>query len=218
VLKRTFDICFSLFGIFISLPLWLLLSLLILIKEGRPVFFLQERAGKGGLVFKSFKFRSMIRDAEKDVGPVQAKENDARITGVGSFLRKSAMDELPQLMNIYKGEMSFVGPRALRPFEIELHACGDPEKDIESLLHSERSKIVPGLTGVAQVFAPRDVPRAEKFKYDVWYVKNRKFVLDLELIFLSFIITFLGKWEVRKEKICGLGIYSWLQTKITREI
>jgi lipopolysaccharide/colanic/teichoic acid biosynthesis glycosyltransferase len=201
MLKRTFDIFLSLAGIIGSSPLWVIFSLAILIEDGLPIFYLQERVGKGGNIFMGIKFRSMIKDAEKDSGPVQAVENDPRITKVGRILRATAMDELPQLVNILKGDMSFVGPRALRPAEKEVR--GSPEEtEIEKIPgYQERLAVRPGLTGLAQVYLPGEALRSEKFKYDLEYIKKQSFFLDLKLIFLSFWITFRGKWESREKKV-----------------
>jgi lipopolysaccharide/colanic/teichoic acid biosynthesis glycosyltransferase len=115
MLKRAFDVFLSGTGILFSMPLWMLIFIAILVEDGFPVFYSQERVGRYGRIFRAMKFRSMIRDAEKETGPVQAAENDPRITKVGKILRGTAMDELPQLLNIFRGDMSFVGPRALRP-------------------------------------------------------------------------------------------------------
>lgn len=185
----------------VSLPLWVAFGLAILFEEGRPIFYSQERVGRNGKIFKALKFRSMIKDAEKDSGPVQAAENDPRVTDIGKILRATAMDELPQLWNIFKGDMSFVGPRALRPKEKEVHASSD-EIDIEKIPgYHERLKVRPGLTGMAQVYLPSDALRSEKFQYDLMYIKKQSFFLDLKLIILSFWITFKGKWESRQKKI-----------------
>jgi lipopolysaccharide/colanic/teichoic acid biosynthesis glycosyltransferase len=201
MLKRAFDIFLSFAGIIGSFPLWGIFSLAILIEDGLPIFYLQERVGKGGMIFKAIKFRSMVKDAEKDSGPIQAVENDPRVTKVGEFLRATAMDELPQLVNIFKGDMSFVGPRSLRPKEKEVH--GNPEEmNIEDVPgYRERLAVRPGLTGLAQVYLSTDTLRGEKFKYDLQYIKKRSFLLDLKLIFLSFWITFRGKWESRGKKV-----------------
>ncbi len=201
MLKRLFDIGLSLVGLIGSFPLWVLFSIAILLEDGWPIFYLQERVGKNGRIFKTIKFRSMIKDAEKESGPVQAVENDPRVTRIGRILRATAMDELPQLLNILKGDMSFVGPRALRPKEKEVH--GNPENlDIEKVPgYYERLAVRPGLTGMAQVYLPTDALRSEKFKYDLMYIKSRSFLLDLKLIFLSFWITFRGKWESREKKV-----------------
>ena len=199
--KRLFDICLSGVGILGSLPLWVACSLAILSEDGRPVFFRQDRVGKNGRIFKALKFRSMIKDAEKESGPVQAVENDPRVTGMGKILRATAMDELPQLWNIFKGDMSFVGPRALRPKEREVYGNPD-ETEIEKVPgYHERLKVKPGLTGMAQVYLPTDALRSEKFQYDLMYIQKQSFLLDLKLISLSFWITFRGKWESRQRKI-----------------
>jgi len=115
------------------------------------------------------------------------------------------MDAFPQLWNIFKGEMSFVGPRALREVEIE---CSDdkPRSIWEFEGAKERCMVRPGLTGVAQILAKRDIPRDRKFKYDIWYIKNRSFLLDLYLIFMSFMVSFCGAWESRGEKLNFFGI------------
>ena len=199
-LKRPFDVALSSFGLVVSSPLWILIPILIKIEDGGPVFFSQERVGKDGRIFKALKFRSMRTDAEKD-GPQQAVEHDSRITRVGRILRATAMDELPQLVNIFKGDMSFVGPRALRPHEKEVH--GDPDqRDIQDIPgYRERHVVQPGLTGLTQVFLPGETPRRKKFRYDMLYLRKRSFWFDLKLIFLSFWITFRGKWESRQDKI-----------------
>lgn len=184
-----------------SLPLWILFCLLILIEDGWPIFYSQERVGKKGKIFKALKFRSMIKDAEKGVGAVQAKENDSRVTKIGKILRNTAMDELPQLINIFKGDMSFVGPRAIRPEELEVN--GNPQvKKVEDISgYYDRQSIRPGLTGLAQIRLPKDAPLHGKFKYDLVYVQKQNFWFDLKLIFLSFWVTLRGKWESREKKI-----------------
>ena len=200
MIKRSFDIFLSSVGLVCSSPLWILFSLAIWLEDRGPVFYRQERVGKGGRIFNALKFRSMIKDAEKESGPIQAVENDPRVTKIGRILRATAMDELPQLLNILKGDMSFVGPRALRPKEKEVYGNPD-ETDIEKILgYRERLSVRPGLTGMAQVYLPTDALRQEKFKYDLLYIKKQSFLLDLKLIFLSFWITFRGKWESRQKK------------------
>jgi len=200
-MKRLFDIFLSSFGLILSSPLWLLFSLAIKIEDRGPIFYFQERVGKRGRIFRAIKFRSMIKDAEKHTGPVQAIEHDPRVTRVGKILRATAMDELPQLINILKGDMSFVGPRALRPEGKEVY--GNPEKrKIEDIPRYKKRLIVrPGLTGLAQVYLSTDAPRPKKFRYDIVYINRRTFLLDLKLILFSFIITFRGKWESREKKI-----------------
>jgi len=171
------------------------------LEDGGPVFFSQERVGEGLRTFQALKFRSMIPDAEAKVGALQASEDDPRITRIGRVLRATAMDELPQLWNIFRGDMSFVGPRALRPGEIETGANTRMVAMDEIAGYAERHSVRPGLTGIAQVFAARDVPRRYKFKYDLLYVQRRSFRLDLWLILVSFWITFRGHWEHRGSKM-----------------
>jgi len=192
LLKRVFDVCLSGFGLVVSLPIWLLIAVAIKLEDGGPVFYVQERVGKNGQLFKVYKFRSMIPDAEKDVGAVWACENDPRITKVGRVLRATAMDELPQLWSIFKGDMSFVGPRPERPQLVE-----EFTKEIPSFV--ERFKTQPGLTGVAQVYGKYDTPPRHKLKYDLFYIRRRSFALDMQLILFSLLITLLGKWEDRKK-------------------
>lgn len=200
-LKRPFDIAVSGLGLLLSSPLWLLFSLLIWLEDRGTVFYTQERVGRKGKVFKALKFRSMIMDAEKEGRPVQAVEHDPRVTRAGRFLRGTAMDELPQLVNIFKGDMSFVGPRALRPQEKEVSDDGEarPLKDFPG--YETRQQVRPGLTGLAQVYLPADAPRLKKFRYDLLYVRRRSFCLDIKLMILSFWITFRGKWESREKKV-----------------
>ena len=119
MIKRSFDIALSGAGLVGSLPLWAIIAAAVKIEDGGPIFYTQERAGLHGRPFHALKFRSMRPDAEAAVGPLQASVDDPRVTRAGRLLRATAMDELPQLWNIFRGDMSFVGPRALRPGEIE---------------------------------------------------------------------------------------------------
>ena len=200
-LKRPFDVLLSGIGLLCSSPLWLVIAAAVKLEDGGPVFYRQERVGRGGGIFRVFKFRSMIPDAEKVQGAVQAVERDPRVTRVGRILRSTAMDELPQLFNIFRGDMSFVGPRALRPKEKEVHGHPD-RRDIEDIPgYAERHAVRPGLTGLTQVFLPGDTPRRKKFKVDLLYIRRRSFCLDIKLIVLSFWITFRGRWESRQSKL-----------------
>jgi lipopolysaccharide/colanic/teichoic acid biosynthesis glycosyltransferase len=198
--KRAVDVALSGLGLLGSAPLWLLISIAVKLEDGGPIFYGQERVGEGGRIFRALKFRSMIPNAEAGVGAVQATQHDPRVTRVGGILRATAMDELPQLWNIFVGDMSFVGPRALRPGEIETTGDGRHIRMEAIPGYVERHSVRPGLTGVAQIFAPRDVPRRYKFKYDSLYIRNQSLALDLRLIGLSFWITFRGKWEHRGRK------------------
>jgi lipopolysaccharide/colanic/teichoic acid biosynthesis glycosyltransferase len=165
------------------------------------VFFRQPRVGRGGRVFDALKFRSMVPNAEALTGPVQAAENDPRITRVGRLLRATAMDELPQLWNIFAGDMSFVGPRPLRPGEVEVRGDGQFVRLDEIPGYEARHRVRPGLTGLAQVYAPRDIDRARKFRLDRLYLKRAGFWFDLKLILVSFWITARGDWEKRDRRI-----------------
>ena len=198
--KRLLDVSLSGIGLLLSSPIWALLAAAIKIEDGGPVFYGQERVGEGGRIFYAYKFRSMIPDSDAKFGALQASEHDPRVTKVGRIMRATAMDELPQLWNIFVGDMSFVGPRALRPGEIEARGDGSHEKLEDVPGFAERHNIRPGLTGIAQIFAPRDIARRNKFRYDRLYIRRRGFGLDLQLIALSFWITFRGRWEHRGDK------------------
>lgn len=199
MLKRGFDIVLSSAGIVLSSPVWLLIAFALKLQDGGRVFYQQDRVGQAGRVFTALKFRSMIPHAEARTGAVQALRDDPRVTAVGAVLRATALDELPQLVNILRGDMSFVGPRALRPDEIERKT--DEPVPLSSIPgYAERITVRPGLTGIAQIYAPRDVPRRSKFRYDRLYVRRRSFWLDLRLIALSFWISFRGSWEAPGSK------------------
>jgi lipopolysaccharide/colanic/teichoic acid biosynthesis glycosyltransferase len=200
MLKRAFDASLALSGLIVSAPLWAIFAAAIKLEDGGPVFFRQERVGIRGRPFMALKFRSMRPDAEAGVGAVQAIARDPRVTRIGRFMRATAMDELPQLWNIVRGDMSFVGPRALRPGEIETTSDGVLERLEDVPGYEMRIQVRPGLTGIAQVYAPRDVPRRQKFRYDRIYVRRQTFWLDVRLILLSFWISVLGTWEARERK------------------
>uniref|UniRef100_A0A7V0Z3N5 Sugar transferase n=1 Tax=candidate division WOR-3 bacterium TaxID=2052148 RepID=A0A7V0Z3N5_UNCW3 len=211
VLKRIFDIALSGFGLMLSSWLWVLIWIGIWCEDGSPCCIKQFRIGKNGRVFKVIKFRSMRKTTLNEKINIQASEDDPRITYMGRILRKTALDELPQLINILLGDMSFVGPRALLPAEIEQN---------DSYLHiyeipgyEQRIKIKPGLTGIAQIFAPRDLSRRHKFKYDLLYARKRSFSLDLKLILISFLITFNGTWGRKRNKLSFLRRCKWGLTK-----
>lgn len=198
-LKRVFDIFVSLVGIILSFPLWLLIILAIKVEDGGPIFYKQKRVGKRLKIFPIYKFRSMLPDAEKGTGPVWASENDQRVTRVGRILRATAMDELPQLLSILKGDMSFVGPKPLRSFFVEKFAQEVPH-------YLSRFSIIPGLTGLAQVYGKYDSSAHQKLRFDLLYLENGHFLFDLKLILLSFWITFRRRWESRGRKIKRIKI------------
>jgi lipopolysaccharide/colanic/teichoic acid biosynthesis glycosyltransferase len=199
-LKRAFDFVLATLGLLVSFPLWLLIACAIKLEDGGPVFYRQQRWGRGKKPFEVYKFRSMVVHADERFGAVQAGENDGRFTSVGRFLRATSLDEMPQLLNIWRGEMSWVGPRALPINEKQVNEGIEfPDEAIPGF--DLRCLVRPGLTGIAQVFAPRDVPRRQKFRYDSFYVKRQSLGLDLKLILLSFWISFRLRWEHRGPKI-----------------
>jgi rhamnosyl/mannosyltransferase len=198
--KRFLDLLLSSIGLVVSAPVWLLIAALIKLEDRGAIFFLQERVGEGGRRFRAMKFRSMMVDAESRTGPIQSGVDDPRVTRIGRVLRATAMDELPQLWNIFRGDMSFVGPRALRPGEIEVNGRGAVERLEDVPGFSKRCEVRPGLTGVAQIYAPRDLVRRHKFRYDRLYIRRQSLWLDVRLIAVSFWITFRASWETRGRK------------------
>lgn len=200
-MKRLFDMIVAGAGLLAFAPIALVIAIAIKLEDGGPVFFTQDRVGRGCRVFTAYKFRSMIVDAERLTGAVQSAENDPRVTHVGRILRATAFDELPQLWNILCGDMSVVGPRPLRPGEADTTAAGAhlPLSAIPG--YHARHRVRPGLTGIAQIYAPRDLPRTGKFRYDLLYQRKAGFWLDLRLILQSFWITVRGRWEDRGRKV-----------------
>ena len=201
MIKRLFDIVVSGAGLLLFAPVAAVIAAAIRIEDGGPVLFVQERVGKDCRVFPAFKFRSMIVDAERNTGAVQATVNDPRVTRVGRILRATAFDELPQLWNIFRGDMSIVGPRPLRPGEADTTAQGAMLLLSAIPGYEARHRVRPGLTGIAQVHAPRDLPRNGKFRYDLLYLRRAGLCVDLVLIFQSFWITARGRWEHRGKKV-----------------
>jgi lipopolysaccharide/colanic/teichoic acid biosynthesis glycosyltransferase len=192
--KRAFDILLSGFGLLCSLPVWLIIAIAIKLDDGGPVFYRQVRVGKDNREFTSYKFRSMVADSDRKWGAVPATAGDPRITRVGRILRATAMDELPQLWNILRGDMSFVGPR---PEWVELVKRFRREVPGFDRRHAVR----PGLTGFAQIYGDSELPRRQKLRYDLLYIKRQGFWMDLRLIAFSFLVTFAGGWEVRASKV-----------------
>jgi len=199
-LKRPMDVILSTFMLILSLPVSLLIALAIKMEDGSSILYGQERWGRNGNHFRAYKFRTMAPNSDRDYGIKQASENDSRITRVGRILRATGLDELPQLINIFKGEMSFVGPRSLAVGEIVKDGMGNVVEYEDVPFFWERLSVRPGLSGLATVYLPKDVPPLRKFRYDLLYIRKQSFWLDLRLIFLSFWISFRGKWETRGMK------------------
>ncbi len=189
MIKRAFDLFFALLLLIVSLPIQLLAMIALLIDSGFPVFYCQERVGQGGRVFTIVKFRSMISDAEEDGTPRWANKGDPRVTRVGRLLRISRIDELPQIYNVLRGDMSFVGPRPERPFFVR-HLLEDiPYYDL-------RHSVKPGVTGWSQVRYPYGASvgdSMQKLQYDLYYVKNHSLFLDLLILVDTVQVVLLGK-------------------------
>ena len=200
-LKRLLDIFISSMMLLASLPICLLIAIAIKIEDRGPIFYRQQRWGRFGKKFMVLKFRTMIPDSDKKYGLKQAMVNDHRITRVGRLLRACGLDELPQILSIFRGDMSFVGPRALAVGEIIFDKNGQ-RIDYEKTPGFHRRQVArPGLTSLATIYIPKDSPAHRKFRYDLYYVRKISFGLDLRLIALSFWISFRGKWETRQQKI-----------------
>lgn len=185
-LKRIFDIIFSGIIFAITLPLWLLIAALIKLEDGGPVIYSQKRIGKDGKPFMLFKFRSMRPEAEKTTGPLWAEAKDMRATKIGQLLRKTHIDELPQMINVLKGEISLVGPRPERPEFVSRLETEIPHYQLRHI-------IKPGFTGWAQIkfrYGRSVIDSQEKFQYDLYYLKNRSLLLDLGILLKTFQLFF----------------------------
>ncbi len=186
VLKRIIDILLAAFLGILSLPMMLISSILIKLTSKGPIFYKQVRVGEGERPFNLYKFRTMFVGAEEESGPVLAIEDDPRITFIGKFLRKSRIDELPQLWNILKGDMSFVGPRPERPYFVKKHKESIPG-------YGERFKIKPGATGLAQVSGSYVTTSENKLKYDLIYVYHQSLFVDLKILLQTIKVVLTGK-------------------------
>jgi lipopolysaccharide/colanic/teichoic acid biosynthesis glycosyltransferase len=197
--KRLFDIALAFPMLVLSAPVWLAIALGIKMDDGGPIFYRQERWGRGQTRIHVLKFRTMVEHSDREFGVRQATSDDNRITRVGRVLRAMGLDELPQVVNILRGDMSFVGPRALSTNERA--ADGTPIRYDETSGFARRLQVRPGLTGLATIYLPKDAPSPVKFRVDELYVSRLSFWLDLRLVALSFWISFRGKWETRSSKV-----------------
>lgn len=186
--KRTFDLCLALLAIILTSPFWLVCIFLIWIENPGPILFVKNSVTRGGRNFRQYKFRTMVRSAEEGTGPVLAKEQDERVLHFGSILRKTALDELPQLLNILRGEMSFVGPRPQRTVLVADYLRSIPE-------YAERHRVLPGLSGLAQVAGDYYLTPRQKLRFDRLYIQNASLGFDLKLLGLAFLITFWYRWR-----------------------
>ncbi|HEX7502755.1 MAG TPA: exopolysaccharide biosynthesis polyprenyl glycosylphosphotransferase, partial [Acidobacteriota bacterium] len=175
--KRLFDLLVSMAGLVVSLPVFAVTALLLKLDSPGPVFYLQTRVGLDGRIFKMIKFRTMVHNAEKETGPIWSPQNDSRVTRVGRVLRKLSIDELPQLINVFLGEMSLVGPRPERPELVRKFKENIPR-------YMLRHRVKTGMTGWAQVHGLRgNTPLDKRIEFDIFYIQNWTFRLDLEIIF-----------------------------------
>lgn len=180
-MKRLLDIALSVAGLIILCPLFLVVAILIKLDSKGPVFFVQDRVGKDGWVFRAYKFRTMIQGAaDQGAGLLIEGQDDPRITKVGKFLRRWSLDEMPQFINIVRGEMSVVGPRPTLLYQVEQY----------DEFQRRRQEVKPGITGWAQIHGRNLLSWPERIEYDVWYVDNWSFRLDMEIILRTFSVLF----------------------------
>jgi len=183
------DYGISFIGLLIALPVLIVTGMAIKITSSGPVFYTQVRVGKDGRFFNIIKFRTMRADAESQTGPVWTKKNDSRITTIGRFLRETHIDELPQLINVLKGDMSIIGPRPERPHFVDML-----NEEIHG--YTRRLDVKPGITGLAQCYCKYDETISDvkrKLRYDVLYIKNKCWRLDMEIIWRTLNISLLGE-------------------------
>jgi lipopolysaccharide/colanic/teichoic acid biosynthesis glycosyltransferase len=176
--KRAFGIFFALLGLIVTSPIMLIIAILIKLESPGPVIFKQPRIGKDGKVFEFYKFRSMCNNAEKTGSGVYSDKNDSRVTKVGKFIRATSLDEIPQFVNVLKGDMAFIGPRpplTYHPWTFDKYT--EHQKKMFN--------VRPGLTGWAQVHGRKQVEWNKRIELNVWYVENLSFLLDLRILFTT---------------------------------
>jgi exopolysaccharide biosynthesis polyprenyl glycosylphosphotransferase len=188
-LKRLLDIIASFIILIITLPVIIITAIAIKLESKGPVFFKQERSGMNGTIFRIIKFRSMYEDAEKHTGPIWSSKDDPRVTRIGKIIRRVRIDELPQLINVLKGEMSIVGPRPERPFFVE-------KLSEEIPYYKRRLKVRPGITGWAQVKHKYDESVEDvkiKLRYDLFYIENMSLRMDFKIIVRTIFVVLFGQ-------------------------
>jgi lipopolysaccharide/colanic/teichoic acid biosynthesis glycosyltransferase len=186
--KRLFDIFLAIVGLVCSAPVLLFVSLIIWMEDPGPIFFVKNSVGKGGRNFHQLKFRTMVYQAESVTGPILARRDDSRTLSIGRFLRKTALDELPQLFNILLGQMSFVGPRPQRTVLVYEYLQEMPE-------FAERHRVLPGLSGLAQVVGNYYSTPRQKLRFDRVYAQHASLGFDIKLLILAFLIVFWLRWR-----------------------
>lgn len=187
-IKRGFDFCLACLGLLVSAPVWLLSAFLVWFENPGPILFVKNSVGIGGKNFHQFKLRTMILGAEEHTGPVLSQRDDRRVLISGRFLRKTALDELPQLINILLGEMSFVGPRPQRTVLVHQYLQTLPE-------YADRHQVLPGLAGLAQVAGDYYLTARQKLRFDKLYIRHASLGFDLKLLVLAFMVTFWFRWR-----------------------
>lgn len=188
-IKRFIDIVASAGVLVFFTPIWILMGILIKVDSEGPVFYKQRRIGRHGKPFAMYKFRTMFNNAEKQTGPVWAKRDDARVTKMGGFLRKFGIDEIPNLINVFLGDMSLIGPRPERPYFVNQF-----RHKIKN--YTSRLELKPGISGLAQIYYKYDESIEDvkkKLEYDLTYIENFSLWLDIKIVFLTFYIILAGK-------------------------
>jgi exopolysaccharide biosynthesis polyprenyl glycosylphosphotransferase len=197
--KRVFDVAFSSLLLLVTAPMWLLICVFVKLDSAGPILFSQERYGHKGRVFRAYKFRTMVADAEKRIGEVKARsgergaffkaKNDPRVTRAGKFLRRTSLDEFPQFLNVLKGEMSVVGPRPLALTTGEIEAL---ERDFGETA-KKRANLLPGITGLWQISGRSDTSSEQRFALDLFYIEHWSLGMDLEIILKTPFVMLFGK-------------------------
>ena len=193
-LKRTLDILFSIFVLIVLLPIWVLVVILIKLTSKGPIFFIQDRPGKNKNIFKVYKFRTMKPGSERMIKGKEVLNDDDRVTKIGKFLRRTKIDEIPQVINILKGDMSLVGPRPER-----IASLDDYDEEI-----SKRLNVRPGITGLAQVSGNIYLNLNDRYRFDVYYVEHYSFLLDIKIIFRTFLVVLLGEDRFKNKPLVKL--------------
>ena len=193
-LKRILDILFSIFVLIVLFPIWVLVAILIKLTSKGPIFFIQDRPGKNKNIFKVYKFRTMKPGSERMIKGKEVLNDDDRVTKIGKFLRRTKIDEIPQVINILKGDMSLVGPRPER-----IASLDDYDEEI-----SKRLKVKPGITGLAQVSGNIYLDLNDRYKFDVYYVEHYSFLLDIKIIVRTFLVVILGEDRFKNKPLVKL--------------
>ena len=186
--KRAFDLLMATAAGLLTLPLAILVCLAVWLEDPGPLFFVKNSVGRGGRNFRQWKIRTMVRSAEEGTGPVLSRESDERVLRTGRWLRRTALDELPQLLNILQGSMSFVGPRPQRTVLVDQYLQAIPE-------YADRHRLAPGLAGLAQIAGDYYLTPRQKLRYDRLYVAHAGLGFDLKLIAIACAVVFWLRWD-----------------------